>query len=121
MEKRKVGKVTKILQMLYSWLFAKFYFAFYVLINSSNYFSHILARIYIIFPENVLNKLVGLLKPNSDLRKKSYQVRQNLAPFCNLVVLILGCYCVKGLMVTKFFKKVGIEGAWSELGAKKCS
>ena len=53
-----------------------------------------LAAIYLIFLENVLEQTRRPLKtefgPQQKYRKKSYQLRQNLALFCNLVALILG-------------------------------
>ena len=139
--KRKFGKVTKILKILCPWLSAKFLFAFYGFINSSNCYSHILPRIDLIFLKNVLDQawapivinshnLTGIyfifLKnvldqswrsfktefgPQRKYQKKSYQVRQNLAHFCNLVALILGWYCVQGFMVAKFIIEIGFPGA----------
>ena len=56
--------------------------------------SHILAAIYLIFLKNVLDQTWRSLKiefgPQRKYRKKSYQVRQNLSLFCNLVAPILG-------------------------------
>ena len=64
-----------------------------------------------------------LLIPNFDLNKKnqksSYQVKEILAIFCNLIVLILGQNSVKGLTVTKTFKKIKFEGVQGELEPKK--
>ena len=120
--KRKFGKVTKIFKILSPWFSAKFYFAFYVFIDSSNCYSHILSKIYLIFLKNVLDQAWRSFKiefgPQRKYWKKSYQVRQNLALFCNLVALILDWYCVKGLMVAESMKQVGFEGAWSELGPR---
>ena len=77
--------------------------------------SHILAGIYLIFLRNVLDQTWRSFKteigPQRKYRKKSYQVRQNLVLFCNLVALILDWYCFKGLMGTKFIKEIGLEGA----------
>ena len=119
------------------WLSATFYFAFYVFINSSNCYSHILpgiflknvlnqawapivinshtfVGIYFVFLKNVLDQTWRFFKTEfgrqQKYRKESYQVSQ-----------IFGWYRVKGLMVAKFIKEVGFERAWSELGAKKCS
>ena len=84
--------------------------------------SHILAGIYLIFLKNVLDQTWGSFKtefgPRQKYRKKSYQVKQNLALFRNLVALILGWYCVKGLIVVKFIAEIGFKGAWSKLRAK---
>ena len=49
--------------------------------------------------------------------KSSYQVRQNLALFCNLVALILDRNCVKGLIVTDFVKK---KSNWRGLERVRC-
>ena len=98
----------------------KFYIAFYVFINSSNCHSHVLAGIYLIFLKSVLDQARAQIAINSHIlaaiyliflknvldqtwrslkiefgpqrkyRKKSYQVRQNLSLFCNLVAPILG-------------------------------
>ena len=140
MVKRKFGKVKKIPKILCPWLSVKLHVAFYVFINSSNFHSHILAgiyliflksvldqdwaqivinshmlaAIYLIFLENVLEQTRRPLKtefgPQQKYRKKSYQLRQNLALFCNLVALILGWYCVNGLMVAKFIGEIGLKG-----------
>ena len=84
--------------------------------------SRILAGIYLIFLKNVLDQIWKSFKiefgPKQKYWKKSYQVWINLTLFCNLVALILGCYCVKGLMVAKIIKGIRFEGAQSELGAK---
>ena len=84
--------------------------------------SRILAGIYLIFLKNVLDQTWKSFKiefgPKQKYWKKSYQVWINLTLFCNLVALILGCYCVKGLMVAKIIKGIRFEGAQSELGAK---
>ena len=50
----------------------------------------------------------------------SYQVRQILAPFCNLFARNLGLNCVKGLRVTKIFKQIKFEVVWGKLAAKLC-
>ena len=75
--------------------------------------SHILAGIYLIFLENVLDQTWRSLKtdfgPQQKYWKRSYQVRQNLALFCNLVALILGWYCVNSLMVAKFIREIGLK------------
>ena len=46
--------------------------------------------------------------------KSIYQVKQNLALFCELVPLILGWNCVKG----QSCQKIKFEGAWGKLQAK---
>ena len=54
-------------------------------------------------------------------RKSSYQVGEILALFCKLIAVILGLNCVKGLTVTKIFKKIKFEGVLGELESKKVS
>ena len=51
-------------------------------------------------------------------RKSSYQVRQILAGFCNLIALILSQKCVKGFRVTKIVKEIEFKGVCGELEAK---
>ena len=53
-------------------------------------------------------------------RTSSYQVRQILALFCNLITLILGENYVKGLRITKIDNDIKFEGVWVELEAKNC-
>ena len=52
--------------------------------------------------------------------KVSYQGRQNLTLFRNLVSLILSCNCKKCLIVTIIVQKFDFEEAWSKLEPKKC-
>ena len=82
---------------------------------------HILARVYFIFLKNILdqtwkscNTKIG---PQWKDRKSSYEVIQVLALFCNLVTLVAGWNCVKGLKVTKIGKYTKFKGAWSKLEA----
>ena len=64
--------------------------------------------------------------PNLDLNEKigkvviNYALLPILALFCNLVALILGLNCIKGLRVTKIVKQIKFEGVCGELGAKNC-
>ena len=51
-------------------------------------------------------------------QKSIYQVRQNVALFCNLVALILGSNCVKVLIVNKCVQKIKFQRAWSKLEEK---
>ena len=80
-----------------------------------------LAGIYFIFL-NVLNQFWKSFDtkfgPQSKNLISSYQVRQNLALFWNLVALILGWNYAKGFIVTKFVKKNKFEGAWGKLEVK---
>ena len=49
-------------------------------------------------------------------RKGSYQ---NVAHFCNLVVLILSWNCVKSLVVTRICKKIKFDGELERVRSKK--
>ena len=51
----------------------------------------------------------------------SYIVRQILALFCNLVAVILGKNCVKGIRVKKIVKEIVFEEVWGKLEARNCS
>ena len=56
--------------------------------------SHMLARIFFIFLKNVLKQTWMSFNTKFQRqwkdRKSSYQVKQILEPFCNLIALILG-------------------------------
>ena len=76
--------------------------------------SDFLAGIYFISLRKLLNQIwitfdTEFQHQRND-RKSSYQLRLNLALFCNLVALILGWNCVKGHIVTKFVKKSSLKG-----------
>ena len=53
-------------------------------------------------------------------RWSSFQVRQNLALFHNLLALTLSWNCVKSLIVTKIVQKMNFEETWGELETKYC-
>ena len=53
-------------------------------------------------------------------QKSSYQVKQILANFYNLIALILGQNSVKGHTVTNIVKNFKFERVWGELEPKKC-
>ena len=53
--------------------------------------------------------------------KYSYQVRQVLAPFSNLIALMLGYNSVNNLRVTKIVKKITLERVWDESDSKNVS
>ena len=77
------------------WLSAKFSFALYVLrITKFVKKSHIYARIYFIFLKTVLKQTWNCFNtkfgPQWKDQKSSYQVRQILVIFSNLIALILG-------------------------------
>ena len=86
--------------------------------------SHVEAKIYFIFSRNILkqtwNSFNTKIQPQQKDRNSSYQVRQILALFYNLVALILGWNYVKGLRVTKIVKQIKFERVWGELAAKLC-
>ena len=70
----------------------------------------ILAVIYFIFlKKNILDQTWKPFEtkfwPQRKDWKRIYEVRQNLELFCNLVALIVGQNCVKGITVIKFLKK----------------
>ena len=52
--------------------------------------------------------------------KYSYQVRQALVPFCNLIALMLGYSSAKYLRVAKIVKQITFERVWDKLASKKC-
>ena len=85
--------------------------------------SHIKARIYFVFPKNVLKQTWNSFNTKfwsqwKD-RKSSYQVREILALFCNLIALILSWNSVKTLRNTKILEEIKFEGLWGELGSIK--
>ena len=110
----------KSLKILWKWLSAIFSFAFYVFSNSSNCLFE--DRIYFILLRNILKqswKSFNIkFQPQWQDRIIIYQVRQFLALFCNLIALILGLKCVKGVELQKLSKKLSLKGAWVELQAK---
>ena len=85
--------------------------------------SHIWAKIYFIFLENVLKQTWNSFNTKFEDQwkswKSSYQVKEILALFCYLIPLILGLSSVEGLRVTKIVKEVKFEGVWSELESKR--
>ena len=84
--------------------------------------SRIYPRTYFIFLKNFLKQtwksFNTKVEPQQKDRNSSYQVRQILALFYNLVAVILGWNCVKGLRVTKTVKQIKFEGIWGDLAAK---
>ena len=86
--------------------------------------SHIWAKTYFIFLENVLkqtwNSFNTKFEDQWNSWKSSYQVKQILALFCYLIPLILGYSSVQGLRVTKIVKEIKFEGVWGELESKRC-
>ena len=123
MAKEKVGKTTKSLKILWKWLSAKFSFVF-IFLSTAKY----VKEAVILRPELSLSFLQRHWNRNSfntkfwpqwKDRKYSYQNRQLLALFCNLIALILSWNSVKGLIVTKIFKEYKFEGVWGKLESRK--
>ena len=86
---------------------------------------HILAKIYFIFLENPLkqswNSINTKFRPQQKDRKSSYQVKQILAFFCNIIALTSGYNTVKGLRVTKLSKKLSLKGSGASWKQPKVS
>ena len=49
--------------------------------------------------------------------KKQLPSKTNHRTFCNLIALLLGQNCVKGLRVTTIVKEIKCKGVWAELEA----
>ena len=92
--------------------------------------SHILGKIYLIFLKNVLKiSLVKLKQTRNSFNTKfqaqwkacssSYQLKQILAVFCDLIPLILGQSSVEVLGVTEIVKEIKFEGVLDKLKSKK--
>ena len=85
--------------------------------------SHIWAKIYFIFLENVLKQTWNSFNTNFQDQWKSwnssYQVNHILAPFCYLIPLILGQGSVEALGVIKIVKEIKFEVVWCELESKR--
>ena len=85
--------------------------------------SHIYARIYFVFLNIVLKQTWNSFNIKFEHqwkdRRNSYQIRQILALFCNLIAQILDYNSVKGLRVIKIVKEITFEGIWGELESKK--
>ena len=57
---------------------------------------------------------------SEEIPKSSYQVREVLTPFSNLIALILSSSSTKGFRVTKIVKEMKFEGVRDESVSKKC-
>ena len=51
--------------------------------------------------------------------KNSHEGRQLLGPFSKLVALILGCNCVKSVIITNIVKQIKFKRVWGELEIEK--
>ena len=85
--------------------------------------SHIWGKIYFFFIKNVLkqtrNSFNTKFQAQWKARRSSYQLKQILAVFCNLIPLILGQSSVEVLGVTEIVKEIKFEGVLVKLESKK--
>ena len=85
--------------------------------------SHIWDKIYFIFLKNVLKQTRNSFNTKFQAQWKacssSYQLKQILALFCNLLPLILGQSSVEVLGVTEIVKEIKFEGVLEKLESKK--
>ena len=87
--------------------------------------SHIWGKIYLIFLKNVLKQTRNSFNTKFQAQWKacssSYQLKQILAVFCDLIPLILGQSSVEVLGVTEIVKEIKFEGVLGKLKSKKFS
>ena len=85
--------------------------------------SHICGKIYFIFLKNVLKQTRNSLNSKFQAQWKawssSYQLKQILAVFCELIPLILGQRSVEVLGVTEIVKKIKFEVILDKLKSRK--
>ena len=85
--------------------------------------SHILGKIYLIFLKNVLKQTRNSFNTKFQAQWKacssSYQLKQILAVFCDLIPLILVQSSVEVLGVTEIVKEIKFEGVLDKLKSKK--
>ena len=85
--------------------------------------SHIWDKSYFIFPKNVLKQTRNSFNTKFQDQWKacssSYQLKQILAVFCNLIPLILGQSSVEAHGVTEIVKEIKFEGVLDKLESKK--
>ena len=83
---------------------------------------HIYARIYFTLLKNVLkqtwNSFNTKFGPRWKNGKLTYQLRQILAIFSNLMSLYLGSNSVKDVTVTQILKEVNFKRVWGNLESK---
>ena len=81
--------------------------------------SHIWGKIYFIFLKNVLKQTRNSFNTKFQAQWKacssSYQLKQILAVFCDLIPLILGRSSVEVLGVTEIVKEIKFEGVLDKL------
>ena len=85
--------------------------------------SHIWGKIYFIFLKNVLKQTRNSFNTKFQAQWKacssSYQLKQILAIYCDLIPLILGQSSVEVLGVTEILKEIKFEGVLDKLKSKK--
>ena len=85
--------------------------------------SHIWGKIYLIFLKNVLKQTRNSFNTKFQAQWKacssSYQLKQILAVFCDLIPLILGQSSVEVLGVTEIVKEIKFEKVLDNLKSKK--
>ena len=85
--------------------------------------SHIWSKIYFIFLKNVLKQTRNSFNTKFQAQWKacssSYQLKQILAVFCDLIPLILGQSSVEVLGVTEIVKEIKFEEVLGKLKSKK--
>ena len=85
--------------------------------------SHILGKILFIFLKSVLKQTRNSFNTKYQAQWKacssSYQLKQILAVFCDLIPLILGQSSVEVFVVTDIVKGNKFEGVWDKLESKK--
>ena len=85
--------------------------------------SHILGKIYFIFLKNVLKQTGNSFNTKFQAQWKacssSYQLKQILAVYCDLIPLILGQSSVEVLGVTEIVKEIKFEAVLDKLKSKK--
>ena len=79
--------------------------------------SHIWVKIYFIFLKNVLKQTRNSFNTKFQAQWKacssSYQLKQILAVYCDLILLILGQSSVEVLGVTEIAKKLSLKRFWT--------
>ena len=85
--------------------------------------SHIWGKIYFIFLKNVLKQTRNSFNTKFQAQWKacssSYQLKQILAVYCDLIPLILGQSSVEVLGVTEIVKEIKFEAVLDRLKSKK--
>ena len=118
---RKFGKTSKCLKILWKWLSAESYFAFYVLLTAPvRFFSSNLLYISRKRPKTNVKVFQYRILTSVKRSEKQLTSKASFNPFWNLVARILVWNCVKGLRITKIVNETKFHGIWGELEAKNC-